>query len=155
MWTEILENAKEDLEKYSAHFNDIVCGPKVGTASRFQKQIKWEDAHCYFYEDDELRMAFMYKYDAEINRMVTKNYYIKFLKVPTNPDKLYEVLAENCIVVLERFNKIIRVIKYKEYFIDRDIGKSEQEDTNKQIEIYKKIGVKVTDYPKYREYEWM
>ncbi|KKK48297.1 hypothetical protein LCGC14_3146520 [marine sediment metagenome] len=156
MWKEILVDDIEGLQKYVEVFNDVKCGIKVGSLSWLQQKLRWKiDAQCFFYEGDEFKICLMSEYDSTHDRIVVFQCLIKFLKAPKNPDKIFEVCAENCKLLLKRHQNIIRVPKYPEYFTVRDVGISQQENTNNQIRIYEKIGIKVTDFEKYWEYELM
>ncbi|KKL96348.1 hypothetical protein LCGC14_1845390 [marine sediment metagenome] len=159
MWKEILVDDLEDLKKYSDNVNATYCGNDEtwqSSVNWLQNILKWKrEAHCYFYEDDDLQICIMNKYDHTLDRIVNFQFFVKFLKVPTNTDKLNKVCAQNCKVVLERFNKIVRVSKYIEYFYIRDTGFSLKETTNNQIRVYNNEGITVTDFEKYWEYELM
>ena len=155
MWKEILVDDIEGLEKCSEMVNYGSCGTAfICSVSWLQQKLRWlTEATCYYYEDTEMKACAFNSYDAEIDRVINKFFYLKLLKVPTNPDKRYEIGADNCKVVLERYSKIIRVRKWAEYDIIKETGKTQQENTDKQIEIYERIGIKVSDFKKYTEFE--
>ena len=159
MWKELKVNDIEDLEKYSNNVNDTYCGTKVGWESSvnwLQNILKWKrEASCFMYEDEDFKITLMTKYNPTVDRIVVFQFFIKFYKPITNTDKLYEVLAENCKLLLERYSKIVRVPKYSEYAIDRDVGIDNKENTKRQTIVYNKAGIKVIDFKKYWEYELM
>ena len=155
MWKEILVDDIEGLEKCSEMVNVGNCSTAfICSIEWLQLKLKWmTDATCYLYEDDEMKSCTFNSYDAEIDRVINNFYYTKYLKKPENKNKVYEVSAENCKVVLERYNKIIRVRKYADWHYRDKIGRSEKETTHWLIKIYENIGIRVTDFEKYWEYE--
>lgn len=157
MWKEILVDDIEGLEKCSEVITQGVCGTTfICSVSWIQVKLRWlTDATCYLYEDDEMRICAFNSYDSEIDRVITKFFYVEYLKVPNNPNKIHELSAENCKDVLERYGKKIRFRKYEDWHYRDKIGKTLNQTTNCTIEIFKKYGIKVTDSEKYLEYELM
>lgn len=157
MWEEILVDDIEGLEKCSEVINHGTCGTAfICSVEWLRLKLKWKNtANCFIYEDEDFKITLMTKYDPTVDRTVVFQFYIKFFKVIENTDKLYEVLAENCKFLLERHQKIVRVPKYSEYAIDRDLGIDNKENTRRQTIIYNKAGIKVMDFDKYWEYELM
>lgn len=159
MWKEILVDDLEGLQKYSDNVNDTYCGNEAtwrSTIPWLQNILKWKNsANCFMYEDEDFKITLMTKYDPTLDRTVVFHFFIKFFKPITNTDKLYEVLADNCKLILDRHGKIIRVPKYSEYDIDRDLGIDQKENTKRQTIIYNKAGISVANFEKYWEYELM
>ena len=158
MWKEVKIDDDIFLQKHADLVRDVFCGPieafdEVLTKT-YTKRIltQKQNVYCYFYEDDIIEVSTMYKYDAEIDRIIYFQYFFRFKKT-NDADYLARVASKGLKIILEKHSKICRCQKFGDIiFIDR-FGITEAEFTKKAIRIYPEHGVKVIDYEEYWEYE--